>query len=842
MKFTSISLALALAIAGSSTAYAADKDKKDNKKKKDKTLTELLKDKVEAKGLLTFYQDKKTGENLMLLNEDQLNSPILYFAHTVDGVTDAGHFRGAYRETKIIEFRRHFNRIDIISKTPRHKFDPKSPISKAQNANISEAVLASIKIEKEEKGQIALKVDKLFLSEALHKVSPWARLNDKNAKKRFNLGKLNDKKSRIVNKRSYDNNVDVVVDYVFNNSNPKVYGSNAVTDPRSVSIKIQHSFVELPKNDFKPRLDDARIGYFTQQYDQMTSSEWAPYQDAINRWDLTKKDPSAALSEPVKPIVWWIENTTPHEWRKTIEEAVLDWNISFEKAGFKNAIQVKVQPDDAKWDAGDINYNVLRWTSSPRPPFGGYGPSLANPLTGEILGADIMLEFVFMKNRWVYDKLYSQGATSLTDMTAQIEGLNCSAGHDLQQGMMLGKTLANGSSIQEKALLDEGLRMLILHEVGHTLGLNHNMKASIMWDEKEVHDKSLTKGILTGSVMDYTPANVAPVGVTQGDYFQVKPGPYDNWAIEYGYSTALTDEAAEQQRLTNILSRSAEKGLAFGNDADDMRRPGRHIDPRIMIGDMSSDPVAYATDRMALINHTFGELKEKSLAEGDSYQQLLISANVLYGQYKKQAEVISRQVGGVYVERNFVDSKTASQPYTPVPKATQKAAMNALAKYVFASDTLAEIQPLYTHLQHQRRGFSHYGKNEDPKGHKMVLNVQKSVLDQLLHANVLQRISDTGLYGNDYDLTNFMKDLTSSIFVDEKSVNSMSQNLQIEYVQRLIKIAGIGKKSAYDNLAKTSALYQLQTIAGQDAPWGADDSTKAHKAYLDLIIKRALEA
>lgn len=181
-------------------------------------------------------------------------------------------------------------------------------------------MLASIKIEKEEKGQIALKVNKLFLSEALHKVSPWARLNDKNAKKRFNLGKLNGKKSRIISKRSYDNNVDVVVDYVFNNSNPKVYGSKAVTDPRSVSIKIQHSFVELPKNDFKPRLDDARIGYFTQQYDQMTSSEWAPYQDVINRWDLTKKDPSAALSEPIKPIVWWIEIQHPMNGAKQLRK------------------------------------------------------------------------------------------------------------------------------------------------------------------------------------------------------------------------------------------------------------------------------------------------------------------------------------------------------------------------------------------------------------------------------------------------------------------------------------------------------------------------------------------
>ena len=136
-----------------------------------------------------------------------------------------------------------------------------------------------------------------------------------------------------------------------------------------------------------------------------------------------------------------------------------------------------------------------------------------------------------MKNRWVYDKLYSQGATSLTDITTKIEGLNCSAGHALQQGLILGKTLASGSSIQEKALLDEGLRMLILHEVGHTLGLNHNMKASILWDEKDVHKKSLTKGILTGSVMDYTPANIAPIGITQGDYFQVKSGPYDLWRL-----------------------------------------------------------------------------------------------------------------------------------------------------------------------------------------------------------------------------------------------------------------------------------------------------------------------
>ena len=192
----------------------------------------------------------------------------------------------------------------------------------------------------------------------------------------------------------------------------------------------------------------------------MTSTDWAPYQDVIKRWDLQKKDPNAALSEPVKPITWWIENTTPVEWRDTVRDAVLAWNTSFEKAGFKNALEVKIQPDDADWDAGDINYNVLRWTSSPKTPFGGYGPALANPLTGEILGSDIMLEFVFMKNRWIYDTLYTQGTMSHTQPTNYSE-LNCSLGHELQQSLIMAKGLANGADIEDTQMLRQGLTQLV---------------------------------------------------------------------------------------------------------------------------------------------------------------------------------------------------------------------------------------------------------------------------------------------------------------------------------------------------------------------------------------------
>jgi hypothetical protein len=836
VKITNIALALSLALTVNGHAIAAKKEEK-----KPETLAEMIKDKTEFIGIFTLYQDAKTGKNLMVINESQLNTPFVYFAHTVDGVTDAGHFRGSYRETKLIEFRKHFDRIDIVSKTPRYKFDENSALARSADANISEAVLASIKIDKEEDGKIAFDVDKLFLSEALHKVSPWVNPDDKNAKKRFKLGKLDDKKSRIVNQRPYANNLDVIVDYVFSNANPSVRGSAAISDPRNVSIKVQHSFVALPENDYQPRQDDARIGYFTNQFDNMTSADWAPYEDVIKRWDLQKKDPSAALSEPVKPITWWIENTTPVEWRDTIRDAVLAWNTSFEKAGFKNAIEVKIQPDDADWDAGDINYNVLRWTASPRPPFGGYGPALANPLTGEILGSDIMLEYVFMKNRWMYDTLYTQGAATLTEHMSDSE-LHCSLGHSIQENMLLAKGLGTGANIEDKEILRQGLTQLVLHEVGHTLGLNHNMKSSILWNEKDVHDKRKTQGIVTGSVMDYAPANIAPIGMQQGDIFQTKPGPYDDWAIEYGYSQALADADAEQQRLEKILARSSEHALAFGNDADDMRAPGRHIDPRIMIGDMSSNPAAYAADRMALINKLFTELKDKATVEGESYQQLVTSANILFGSYRTQAGVVSRQIGGVYVERNVVGDDKNGAPFTPVPLERQQQAMQILAKNVFAPDVLVSMQPLYNYLQQQRRGFNHYGKNEDPKPHNMILGMQKLVLAQLLHPAVMLRISDSAMYGNEYSLSQFMDDLTASIFVDSKKANSLSHNLQIEYVNQLIAIAGLGKASKHDNLAKAAALYQLNKIADISTPWGADTAAKAHKQYIDRLISKALEA
>jgi hypothetical protein len=271
-----------------------------------------------------------------------------------------------------------------------------------------------------------------------------------------------------------------------------------------------------------------------------------------------------------------------------------------------------------------------------------------------------------------------------------------------------------------------------------------------------------------------------------------------------------------------------------------MRAPGRHIDPRVMIDDLSSNAVAYAADRMKLVNHTFGQLESTALKDGESYQELLIKANMLFGQYRIQAGVVSRYIGGVYVERNNVGSET--DPYTPVPLDKQKAAMKTLTDYVFAPDTLSAMDPLLNKMQMQRRGFDHYGKNEDPKYHAMILRMQKNVLAQLLHPNVLTRITDTTKYGNEYDINSVLNDLTDAIFVDEQSASSVSHNVQTEYVKGLINIAGVNKPSKHNNLAKAAAFKQLQDIQGESLSWGANDAAKAQKAYINMLIEKALKA
>ncbi|HSM69713.1 MAG TPA: DUF5117 domain-containing protein, partial [Xanthomonadales bacterium] len=469
-----------------------DKENGNGKDKKPKTIAELTEDSDRYEGFFTLFRDKKTGETHMLIKPEQVGMSFIYWVQIANGVVDAGYFKGAYGPSSMVSLQRHFDRVEFIEENTSFYFDPDNAISKAAKANISHALLATAKIvaEDEASGDILVKDDKLFATEAFSQITPSPD-PEADAKTTFSLGKLDNDKTKILNLRSYPKNTDVEVEYVYSNPQPRVPGGPEITDPRNVSIRVMHSFIEAPDNDYQPRFDDARMGFFAHPITDLTTFEAAPYRDVIRRWHLVKKDPDAELSEPVEPITWWIENTTPVEWRDLIRDSALAWNSAFEKAGFKNAMVVKVQPDDAEWDAGDIRYNVLRWTSSPRPPFGGYGPSFSDPRTGQMIGTDIMLEYSFF-SRYGRARSLIQDEPALKVQGALLDsnGVYCTLGHTLQLNTNFARVAAEvaygGDDELNQRLVHDTMHYLILHEIGHTLGMMHNFIASA--DALNYHD------------------------------------------------------------------------------------------------------------------------------------------------------------------------------------------------------------------------------------------------------------------------------------------------------------------------------------------------------------------
>ncbi|MGK0447242.1 MAG: hypothetical protein ACJA2M_001014 [Polaribacter sp.] len=610
--------------------------------------------------------------------------------------------------------------------------------------------------------------------------------------------------------------------------------------------------MNMPETDYSPRMDDARVGYFLTETNDMTTTSTVNYRDMIHRWKLVKKNPEAAISEPVTPITWWIENTTPLEWRETIKEGVLAWNVAFEKAGFKNAIVVKTQPDNADWDAGDVRYNVLRWTSSPNPPFGGYGPSFVNPRTGEILGADIMLEFVHFTNRVFADKLYNDATANMKLETSkelevtkffEKQNLNfCSMGHVMHDNMQLGNAVlqATGASdLDMDALKKEGMKSLIMHEVGHTLGLNHNMKASQLFSPEQLADAAFIKGkALTGSVMDYAGINITNDRSKQGQYADMAVGPYDVWAVQFGYQ-----DFKNNSEMAVLLNQSTKPELIFGNDADDMRSPGKAIDPRVMIGDLSNDQITYSINRFELVNSMKKNLKTQFTKKGETYEDLRRAYYTLHNQSATAGGVISRFIGGVYVDRSTFGQKGGTQPYTPVSLSDQKRAMDAMKKYVFAPDAFDTPKEVYNYIAKQRRGFNFFGGSEDPKIHKQVLAYQTRVLSHIMHPNTLQRISNSELYGNEYKLSSFMTDLNSMMFKPDVygSINSFRQNLQAVYTKRLIAMISGKASSRFTVAAKSMAIYNLKNIKTWVSNGKGDLATKAHKNHLKILITNAMK-
>jgi hypothetical protein len=816
-----VTLTISMGVRAADEVTAIDESKEKEEEKE--YIKDITKEFSKYEGFFEAYQDTETSTIYLVVDEEQLNKEFIYFAHVVDGVVASRRNRGSYLDNGIFKIEKYFDTLRLSRINTAFSLDERTALSRSSGANISDSVLASlpIKASNEDENRYLVDVTSLFLSEELTPIKPIpSPFADEES---FRWGQISPTKSKIERIINYPKNTDIEVELVIESQPSFNYEEEDAADPRNISIKMRYSFIGMPKNNFEPRMADQSIGYFSEKITDLSTDDATPYLDLIHKWDLQKKDPELAISEPIKPILFWLENTTPLKFRDYITEGLLAWNEAFLKAGIKNAIEVKIQPDDADWDAGDIRYNVLRWTSSPNAPFGGYGPSFVNPRTGEIIGADIMLEWVYATNRLTINDIFnsSHGST------------DCSIGSIMQEANMM--SYLTSLDEDDPEILKQSIIRLTLHEVGHTLGLNHNFKASFLHNSKDVHNKKLTQKVgLTGSVMEYPAVNIAPLGVEQGDYYDTRTGPYDLWAIEFGYTPQLTAE-----ERTALLSKSKLHEHMFANDSEDMRSPGKGIDPRAMINDLSSEPIIYAEQRIKLVNDTISKLPSLLSGKASSWEEYRNAYKILLRETSRSLDTVSRYIGGVYVNRSTPAQGSDQLPYEPVPALKQKEAMRVLADHAFSVNAFPINGELLNLLQIERRGFDLYGEHEDPQVHKAILNIQNKVFDQLLSPWVTYRITDTTLYGNDYEIYEFFNDLNNSIFEEDLNfeVSYVRKNLQTTYVRRLINILAA---DYYDEITTAAAYDSLRKIEKMMKKNSRDPGTKAHRSLILWIIDSGL--
>ncbi len=809
------------------------------------SLAEKTKGQTKNVGLFTLYQDTLTGNVQLYIRKNQLDKEFIYQSFSISGPTSLFLNQSMHRSNLVFKVKKAFDKIEFAIVNTGLYYDKNNPVSKTAEVDKPEAIFFSDKFVAEDSLGYLVSADALFISEKLDAVKPNIPPGPMSSMV-FNLGNLNTSKSKYAQLRSFPDNTDVVVDLSYDNPTILANGGPDIADPRYVRVRMQHSFIAMPTNNFVARRDDPRVGYFMEEVNDQTSINPTPYKDMIHRWNLVKKDSSAALSEPVEPLVYWIENTTPLEYRNTIFEAGMKWNEAFEKAGFKNALEMKIMPDTATWDPADIHYNVIRWVASSQPSYGAIGPSFVNPRTGQILGTDITVEWYSGSATPINNELFNTALVQPSDLNIPHINFkdNCAIASELKAQYNAGLTsmeLNDASPVEIKLMHKQFLTYLIMHEMGHTLGLNHNMKSSQMLSPAEINDTTITHKIgLMGSVMDYPAFNIALDKKKQGDYYTTKAGPYDLWAIEFGYTPFSTEQ--EEAGISKILSRSNDSKLAFGNDGDDMRAAGSGIDPRVNVNDLTNDAIGYAEDRFKIVNNLMGKLVAKYSKPGQSYAELRSRYLSLLSQRRNMIAAVSRYVGGIYVDRSFPEQHSGNKPYTPVPLAIQKKAMNNLGKYVFAPTAFDTDAQVFPYLQLQRRGFNQ-GRGEDFKATANLNMLATGAFEQILHPATLQRITNTRLYGNEYSVADVMNDLVKNVFDADinGNVNVYRQYLQSAFVKGTTQL--VADNSPLDNVSKAATYYTLKKLRTKlNAAVIGNEETKAHRSNMIFLIDKALKA
>ncbi len=702
-----------------------------------KSIDSLTKEMIVSKGVINTFS--KNNKLYFEISDDLLSKKILVVTRLAQIPSGYSAYINAGSKTseQVIDFQKKNNNIYVRQLSYQNIANENDPIVQSVQENNFPPILASFEIQNTDKGSYLINVSDYFLND-----SPGFNIISSRLKDEYKIGSVDKKRSSLDSSKSFPNNTEIIATLTFNTNKPPRQNRT-----KTFSFQVNHSIILLPEDKMKIRYHDHRVGWFTvNKIDYSSTALKSDSYKLIRRWRLEPKDETAyqkgELVEPKKQIIYYLDPATPIKWRPYFKKGIEDWNSVFEKAGFKNAIVAKDPPskeEDPNFSPEDIRYSTVRYVASTTR--NAVGPSVSDPRTGEILESDII---------WYHNHLRSYRNRYLLETGAA----NPSA-----------RTL----NTPEKEI-GEMMRMVIAHEIGHALGLPHNMKASSAYPVDSLRSGDFTKkmGIAT-TIMDYARYNYVAQPGDENIRFIRQLGPYDDYSIEWGYRYFPGKTINEESEI--LSSFVDEKNLnpiyMFGSSWED---------PNSQTENIGDDPVMASKYGLSNLKIVSKNLIDWTYEPDKNYDDLSELYGELLGVYSRYIFHVIGIVGGVnqtLVNTNQKENYT----YKNVDRYNQIRALSFLDQELWQSP----IWLLNKEIISQTNNID---------GLYRVERIQERAINSLLSNYRLNRMlsSFNSIKGEALSYNDLLENLFESIFIKIYPEDQLKRNLQISFTKRIVTL------------------------------------------------------